>query len=66
MLIFTEFPDTAHYLKQQLTEQGIDGIEQIDSTTKGNRADFITRFAPYYNGSASAELKADGVTETPC
>jgi hypothetical protein len=38
--------------------------EQIDSGTKGDRADFIGRFAPYYNGLSSGELVDDGVTET--
>jgi hypothetical protein len=35
MLIFTEFADTARYLKRQLDQAGIDGIAQVDSATKG-------------------------------
>ena len=63
MLIFTEFADTARYLAQQLDEAGIDGVEQLDSASKRNRADVITRFSPYYNGSSSAELEAAGKDE---
>jgi len=57
VIIFTEFADTARYLKKELDKAGIDGTAQIDSATKGDRADFIKRFSPYYNGSTSAELK---------
>ena len=56
ILIFTEFADTARYLKRHLDAAGIDGVEQVDSATKKNRADVIHRFAPYYNGLSSPEL----------
>jgi superfamily II DNA or RNA helicase len=55
VLIFSEFGDTARYVAQQLKEAGIEGVEQIDSGTKGDRAKIIQRFAPYYNESSSAE-----------
>jgi Helicase conserved C-terminal domain/PLD-like domain len=58
VLIFTEFADTARYLAKHLAEADIDGIEELDSTSKKKRADVITRFSPYYNGSSSAELTA--------
>jgi superfamily II DNA or RNA helicase len=64
VLIFTEFADTARYLKQQLVKAGIDGVAQVDSATKANRADIIQRFAPYYNGTSSTELAAHGRSET--
>lgn len=57
VLIFTEFADTARYLTKKLRERSVEGVFQIDSGTKGVRADFIKRFAPYYNGLSSAELK---------
>ena len=60
VLIFTEFADTARYLKQQLDKAGIDGVAQVDSATKASRADVIKRFAPYYNGTTSAELAEQG------
>ena len=56
ILIFTEFADTARYLKRHLDEADIEGVEQVDSATKKNRADVIQRFAPYYNGLSSPEL----------
>lgn len=56
VLIFTEFADTARYLKRELELAGIDRITQVDSASKINRADVIKRFAPYYNGSSSTEL----------
>jgi superfamily II DNA or RNA helicase len=58
VLVFTEFADTARYLKRELDKAGIQGVGEVDSATKGNRADVIKRFAPYYNGTSSAELAA--------
>jgi superfamily II DNA or RNA helicase len=63
VLIFTEFADTARYLLQQLMEAGVAGVAQVDSGTKGNRADILQRFAPYYNGTDSATLREDGKEE---
>ncbi|MBI3411353.1 MAG: SWF/SNF helicase family protein [Planctomycetes bacterium] len=63
VLIFTEFADTARYLRDQLIEAGLDGVEEIDSATKKDRGDVITRFSPYYNGSNSAELATNGKDE---
>ena len=64
VLIFTEFADTARYLKRRLDEADIEGVEQVDSATKRNRADVIQRFAPYYNGFSSPELMSQGRKET--
>ena len=63
ILIFTEFADTARYLKRHLDEAGIEGVEQVDSATKKNRADVIQRFAPYYNGLSFPELAEQGREE---
>ena len=63
ILIFTEFADTARYLKRHLDEAGIEGVEQVDSATKKNRSDVIQRFAPYYNGISSPELAEQGREE---
>ena len=63
VLIFTEFADTARYLFRQLTEAGIEGVAQVDSATKGNRADILQRFSPYYNGTNSATLREQGKQE---
>jgi hypothetical protein len=63
VLIFTEFADTARYLKRQLDEADISGVGQVDSATKTNRAEVIQRFAPYYNGMSSAGLAQKGRPE---
>ena len=63
VLIFTEFADTARYLKRQLDQAGIDGVAQVDSASPGNRADVIQRFSPYYNSLSSAALAEKGRTE---
>lgn len=56
LLIFSEFMDTARYLKRQLKSAGIEGVDELDSGTKVDRGEVITRFSPYYNGSSSAKL----------
>jgi len=63
VLVFTEFADTARYLKRELERAGIEGVGEVDSGTKGNRADFIKRFAPYYNKSSSSALIDEGRDE---
>ncbi|MCA3448688.1 MAG: DEAD/DEAH box helicase family protein [Rhodobacter sp.] len=63
VIIFSEFAETARYLAEQLREAGIDGVEQIDSGTKGDRSRVIQRFAPYYNESSSGELAKKGFQE---
>jgi superfamily II DNA/RNA helicase len=49
--VFTEFRDTARYLRRELKDKGLTDLEQMDSTRKLNRDDVIKRFAPYYNCS---------------
>lgn len=55
-LIFTEFADTARYLKRELRAAGIEGVQSVDGSNTSDRGDIIHRFAPYYNGTSSAEL----------
>ncbi|MFQ5507172.1 MAG: C-terminal helicase domain-containing protein, partial [Planctomycetota bacterium] len=64
VLIFTEFADTARYLKRELDKAGIEGVGQVDSATKANRADVIQRFSPYYNRTSSSALAEKGQKET--
>ena len=52
------------YLKEQLTEAGITGIDEVDSADQRDRGQVIRQFAPYYNESSSAELIREGLTET--
>ena len=52
------------YLLEQLKEQGIEGVDVIDSGTTENRASLIQRFSPYYNSSSSPELAAEERTKS--
>ena len=63
VIIFTEFMTTARYLKKQLQAGGIEGVDEIDSDSRRDRAEVIQEFAPYYNESTSAKLAAEGRTE---
>jgi superfamily II DNA or RNA helicase len=63
VLIFSEFADTARYVARQLTEAGVSGVEEIDGESKVDRAAMVRRFAPYYNGSSSAEILRAGDRE---
>ena len=63
VLIFSEFADTARYLRTQLEMNGIPGLEEVDSGSKGSRQEILYRFAPYYNGKSSPELVKAGLKE---
>jgi superfamily II DNA or RNA helicase len=63
VIIFSEFADTARYLKTELTEAGFEGVEEVDSGTKGNRKDYIECFSPYYNDQTSGSLADTGRKE---
>ncbi len=60
VLIFTEYMATARYLRRQLADAGIQGVDEVDSADKRGRGEVIARFAPYYNESSAAELAARG------
>lgn len=64
VIIFTEFMTTAHYLKKELEDTGILGLDEVDSSDKRDRGDVITQFAPYYNGISSKELADKKKKET--
>jgi len=63
VLVFSEFADTARYLARELKAVGTDGLAELDSGAKVDRADVIQRFSPYYNRSSSPELKKRGRDE---
>ena len=54
---------TARYLRKQLADAGIQGVDEVDSADKRDRGEVIERFAPYYNESSPAELAARGHAE---
>lgn len=63
VLIFTEFADTARYLRRHLEAAGVDGVAELDGSSGADRADVIERFSPYYNDRSSADLAAEGREE---
>lgn len=63
VIIFTEYMTTARYLRDQLREAGIQGVDEVDSASKSERSNVIRRFAPYYNGLSSAQLAEDKQAE---
>jgi superfamily II DNA or RNA helicase len=64
VLIFSEFADTARYIARALKAAGIQGVDQVDSASKQDRARVIERFAPYYNELSTAQIMARGDTPT--
>ncbi|MGB7591760.1 MAG: helicase-related protein [Terriglobia bacterium] len=64
VLIFSEYMATARYLRRQMEAAGIDGVDEVDSGSKRDRGEIIRQFSPYYNGSSSAALKAEELSET--
>ena len=62
VIVFTEYATTARYLAEQLRAAGIAGVEEIDGGS-GRVAEVVTRFAPYYNGTSTADLAAKGKSE---
>ena len=63
VLIFTEYVDTARYLKRQLQTAGIGPLDEVDSLSQRNRSHIIRAFSPYYNESSSADLTGEGTQE---
>ncbi len=64
VLLFTEYMTTARYLREELRKAGIEGVDQIDSASKGDRIAVLQRFSPYYNDSSSSDLERRKVAET--
>lgn len=64
VLIFSEYKDTARYLARELAKAGIGPLDQVDSASGRDRGQVITAFSPFYNDSSSANLAAEGKTET--
>jgi superfamily II DNA or RNA helicase len=62
VLIFSEYKDTARYIEKQLIAAGITEVEEIDGS-HDDRTGTVIAFAPYYNGSSSAELTLKGRKE---
>lgn len=62
VLIFSEYRDTARYIAKQLVSVGITEVEEIDGS-HDDRTGTVVAFAPYYNGSSSAQLTLNNQKE---
>lgn len=62
VLIFSEFMATTRYLKKQLYEAGITGVDEVDSASGRDRSEIIRAFAPYYNQPPQLDL-FEGIKE---
>lgn len=61
VMVFSEFADTAEYLREELIEASIAGVEAVDgSAAARDRVGIVKRFAPYYNRSDTAEASRAG------
>lgn len=49
VIVFTEFADTARYLHERLTRDGVAHVDRLDGTRTTDRFAMIKRFAPFYN-----------------
>ncbi len=63
VIIFSEYMTTARYLKEKLVSAGFKNVDEVDSTTKGDRGRVINAFSPYYNDLSSPELAEKGIKE---
>ena len=57
VIIFSEYRATALYIYKQLKEAGFTGLYEVDGLSSDDRHSMVQRFAPYYNGLSSAEVK---------
>ena len=64
VIIFSEYMQTAKYLFENLKKAGIEGVAEIDGTTKPKeRLAIVRRFSPFYNDSSSEKLSNNGEEE---
>ena len=57
VIIFTEYRSTALYIERELKKAGFTGMFELDGQSNVNRREVIERFAPYYNGKTSKDIK---------
>jgi len=65
VLIFTEFMDTARYLRRELDNAGIEGVDEVDSVDKRDRSDVIVRFAPLLQRAVERRTCRGGYARYP-
>ncbi|WP_038077969.1 helicase-related protein [Treponema primitia] len=57
LIIFTEYRSTARYIERELKKAGFSKLFELDGQSPVDRREIIERFAPYYNGKSSKEIK---------
>jgi hypothetical protein len=57
VIIFTEYRSTARYIERELKKAGLQDLYELDGQSPVDRREVLERFAPYYNGKSSAEIK---------
>jgi superfamily II DNA or RNA helicase len=57
VIIFSEFRSTARYIERELRKDKFPGMFELDGQSQVDRREVIERFAPYYNGKSSGEVK---------
>lgn len=57
VIIFSEYRATALYIYRELKKAGFGNLFEIDGQVKEDRHEMVLRFAPYYNGLSSSDIK---------
>ena len=57
VIIFSEYRATAVYIYRELQKAGFKNIYEVDGQSNVDRHEMVQRFAPYYNGLSSTEVK---------
>jgi len=57
VIVFSEFRSTARYIERELKKAGFTEMFELDGQSNADRREVIERFAPYYNGKTSGEIK---------
>jgi superfamily II DNA or RNA helicase len=57
VIVFSEFRSTVLYIERELKKAGFTGMYELDGQSNVDRREVIERFAPYYNGKSSKEVK---------
>jgi len=57
VIVFSEFRSTARYIERELKKVGFTGMYELDGQSHVDRREVIERFAPYYNGKSSMDVK---------
>ena len=57
VIVFSEFRSTARYIERELKKAGYTEMFELDGQSNVDRREVLERFAPYYNGKTSKDIK---------